>query len=240
MHIKHHIEPLPKGLAFKMIEVVGDSFKMGGSDGEALNREKPIHEVSVQSFYIGEFPVTQELWQAVMNNNPSNFKELKRPVEQVSWNDTQDFLKKLNEVTGKDYRLPTEAEWEFAARGGIHSEEYIYAGSDRLTEVGWYRENSGRETHPVGKKSANELGIYDMSGNVWEWVEDQWHDDYQDAPTDGSAWVDADQGAYRVCRGGSWLRNARYCRVSFRDFNSPGFRGNSLGFRLALSLQSVG
>ena len=237
MSIKHYIETLPNGLSFKMIEVEGGSFMMGGKDEEARNWEKPVHKVSVNTFYLGEFLVTQELWETILNDNPSNFKGLKQPVEQVSWNDTQDFIKKLNQLTGKNHRLPTEAEWEFAARGGIYSEKYIYTGSDRLLEVGWYNENSGNETHPVGEKPANELGLYDMSGNVWEWVEDNWHDDYQEAPTDGSAWLSSSAEALRrVCRGGSWIDHARYCRVSYRYDYSPEIRISYLGFRLALSL----
>ncbi|MCB1194538.1 MAG: formylglycine-generating enzyme family protein, partial [Leptospiraceae bacterium] len=167
-------------------------------------------------------------------------QEDNRPVEKVSWNDTQDFIKKLNKKAGKTYRLPTEAEWEFAAQGGIYTEGYKYSGSDRLKEVGWYDENSGNATHPVGEKMANELGLYDMSGNVWEWVEDQWHDNYKGAPTDGTVWVNQDADAGRVVRGGGWIDRARLCRVSFRYLYSPAGRNDHIGFRLALSLQSAG
>ena len=240
MTIKHHIETLPNGLSFKMIEVEGGTFMMGGSDGEELSREKPVHEVSLKTFFMGEFPVTQVLWEKVMGNNPAYFKGDNRPIEEVSWIDSQDFLKKLNKLTRRKYRLPTEAEWEFAARGGIYSEEYIYSGSDRLAEVGWYGENSNNETHPVGEKLANELGFYDMSGNVWEWVEDNWHDNYHGAPIDGSSWLSSSKEASHVYRGGCWFTSTRTCRVSFRRDRSPDYRVNILGFRLALSLQLTG
>ncbi|MDX2250586.1 MAG: formylglycine-generating enzyme family protein [Bacteroidia bacterium] len=221
----------------EMIFVEGGEFDMGGSDAEARDNEKPVHRVRVSSFYMGKYPVTQALWQAVMGNNPSNFKGENHPLEQVSWNDTKTFLQKLNDKTDKTYRLPTEAEWEFAARGGIYSEGYLYAGSDKPSDVGWYDDNSGRQTQPVGQKYPNELGLYDLSGNVWEWCEDVWYSNYIDAPVDGSAWVGSDErNAYRVYRGGSWLNNFQLCRVPVRTFRSPEAIVNNLGFRLALSL----
>ena len=224
----------------EMIFVEGGTFDMGGNDEEKYDDEIPVHTVNVSSFYIGKFPVTQVIWEEVMGENPSRFKGEQRPVERVSWNDIQEFIEKLNKQTGKTFRLPSEAEWEFAARGGIHSEGYLYAGSDKLKEVGWYAENAGGQTHPVGLKMANELGIHDMSGNVWEWVEDQWHDNYKGAPQDGSPWVDRNKGANRVLRGGYWLNVARDCRVSCRNDYSPVYRNDYIGFRLALSLQSDG
>lgn len=235
-----HTETLPPGLSFDMILVEGGEFIMGGADEEAYDDEKPVHKVSVSEFYIGQYPVTQAIWEAVMGNNPSEFKGSDRPVENVSWDDCQEFLKKLNKETGQTYRLPTEAEWEFAARGGIHSEEYLYAGSDKLKEAGWYEENSNNQTHPVGLKLGNELDLYDMSGNVWEWVEDQWHGSYEGAPTDGSDWVDIEKGSKRVNRGGSWFGVARDCRVSLRSDASPEDRSSFIGLRLALSLQESG
>lgn len=233
-------ETLPNDVSFEMTFVEGGSFLMGGRDDRAAEYEKPVHEVSLPSFYIGKYPVTQEVWTAVMGaeNNPSGFPGYKRPVERVSWNDTQDFIKKLNELTGRTYRLLTEAEWEYAARGGKLSQGYIYAGSNKLTDIGWFKENSAEKTHPVGLKYSNELGLYDMSGNVREWVEDQWHDNYEGAPVDGSAWVDGGEGAQRVRRGGSWLVNAQYCRVAYRYRYYPTFRYHYLGFRLGLSPQS--
>ena len=134
-----------------MLLVEGGSFQMGGTDEEAMDREKPIHEVEVPTFYLGKYPVTQDLWEAIMGNNPSTYKGPQHPVDSVSWEDAHKFLQQLNKETKQFYRLPTEAEWEFAARGGIHTEEYLYAGSDKLSEVGWYRENSGNQTQPVGQ-----------------------------------------------------------------------------------------
>jgi formylglycine-generating enzyme required for sulfatase activity len=155
-------------------------------------------------------------------------------VERVSWNDIQEFLSKLNAKTGKTYRLPTEAEWEYAARGGSQSRGYKYAGSNSLDEVAWYTDNSGSKTHPVGQKKANELGLYDMSGNVWEWCADDWHGSYSGAPSTGRAWIDSPRASSRVFRGGGWDGGARYCRVSYRGNYTPSFRGSALGFRLAL------
>ncbi|MEM9723341.1 MAG: formylglycine-generating enzyme family protein [Bacteroidota bacterium] len=237
---KPYTEQLPQGPSFEMMWIEEGEFIMGGSDSEADWDEKPVHQVSLKSFYLGKYPVTQALWEAIMGGNPSSFKGADRPVEQVSWEDTQDFLQKLNTLTSKTYRLPSEAEWEYAARGGNHSEGYLYAGSDRLEQVGWYSKNSDGWTQPVGQKLGNELGIYDMCGNVSEWVEDQWHNRYEGAPTDGTAWVDREEGAPRVRRGGSWRNRAQYCRVSFRHHDSPGDRYGTLGFRLALALQSGG
>ena len=227
-----YTQTLPNGFSFRMREVEGGSFMMGSETG--LDWEKPAHPVTVSSFYIAEFPVTQALWKAVMGaeNNPSFFKGDNRPVENVSWNEVQMFLKKLNEKTGKQYRLPTEAEWEYAARGGKKSKGCQYSGSDLLTQVGWYDENSHQETKPVGLKDPNELGLYDLTGNVWEWCEDTWHSNYNDAPGNGSAWID-NTGSNRVYRGGSWYSGARYCRTSGRSRNSPSYRNSILGFRLS-------
>ena len=234
--ITPYIETLGNEYSFEMILVEGGSFAMGGTDNEALDREKPVHKVEVSTFYLGKYPVTQALWEAVMGNNPANFKGANHPVERVSWNETQSFFGKLNKMTHKTYRLPSEAEWEYAARGALRSEGYLYAGSDRLEEVGWYSGNSNGQTHPVGQKLGNELGLHDMSGNVWEWVDDQWHGSYKEAPIDGSAWVDQSSAAPRVRRGGSWLNARRLagCRIAT---NRPGYRSNDLGFRLAMSLQ---
>jgi len=234
-----------------MIPIEGDTFLMGSpkDDKDAFDSEKPQHSVTVSSYYIGQFPVTQALWKAIMKGeNPSQFQGDDRPVERVSWDDTQAFLQKLNALTKdarpKDhfYYLPTEAEWEYAARGGkFYTENYKYAGSDRLKDVGWFIKNSGSETKPVGLKYANQLGLYDMSGNVWEWCEDDWHGNYKGAPKDGSAWVDKpERGTHRVLRGGSWINTAKACRSAYRGNRGPVNRNNYVGFRLALALQSVG
>ena len=157
-------------VTFKMIRVEGGTFQMGSVDGQ--DDEKPVHEVTLSSFSIGETEVTQELWEAVMGENPSFFKGSKRPVEEVSWNDCQMFIDKLNELTGKTFRLPTEAEWEFAARGGNQSKGYTYSGSNTLGNVAWFGDASDNGTHDVAMNFPNELGIYDMSGNVYEWCQD--------------------------------------------------------------------
>lgn len=223
-----------------MIFVEGGSLMMGSEAGEAYDAEKPVHKVSISPFYLGKFLVIQEAWGDLMGENPSINTGNKRPVENVSWEDAQIFIEKLNKSTRKKYRLPTEAEWEYAVRGGKHSEDYLYSGSDKLKEVGWYEDNSNNETHEIGLKMGNELGLYDMSGNVYEWVEDQYHNSYKNAPADGIAWVDLDERARRVVRGGSCFLSARSCRVSSRDRYQPDDRNVNIGFRLALSAESVG
>lgn len=223
-------QEIEKGLP-EMVFVRGGTFQMGSNDHD---REKPIHSVTLSDFEIGKYPVTQKVWQEIMGNNPSHFKGCDDcPVENVSWNDVQEFLKKLNQkYPGKNYRLPSEAEWEYAARGGQQSKGYTYAGSNDIGEVAWYAENSGRKTHPVGSKKANELGIYDMSGNVWEWCQDAWHENYQGAPTDGSAWISGGEQWQRVLRGGSWGNVPNYCRAAFRLWYDPILRYGGCGFRL--------
>jgi sulfatase modifying factor 1 len=234
-------QSLTPNLSFDLILVEGGEFDMGGADDEAIDREKPVHRVKVPSFYMGEFPVTQDVWEVVMGANPSSFKGPRRPVETVSWEDAQQFIQKINKMAkGGSYRLPTEAEWEYAARGGKYSEGYKYAGSDKLKEVGWYDENSGNKTQKVGLLRENELGLFDMSGNVWEWCEDQWHENYKGAPDDGSAWLGLVMGAPRVLRGGCWLIDARLCRAAYRLRIEPALRAINAGFRLACSPQSVG
>ncbi len=232
-------ETLSSGFPFEMVLVRGGSFQMGNEDEAAFSSERPIHEVTVSDFAIGKYLVTQALWKAVMGEggNPSYFKGDRRPVESISWLEAQNFIKKLNQQTEGGYRLPTEAEWEYAARGGRESQNYKYAGGNKLKEVGWFRDNSHGETKTVGLKDPNELGLYDMSGNVYEWVEDQWHDNYEGAPSDGSAWVDQSKGADRVLRGGGWDFNPRFCRVSDRFNGGPEFRDFDVGFRLVLVRQ---
>ena len=231
------------GVSFKMVFVQGGTFKMGAQDenpnganydSDAYSDEKPVHNVTLSDYYIGETEVTQELWEAVMGGNPSKNKGSYKPVENVSWNACQEFIKKLNELTGKDFRLPTEAEWEYAARGGNKSRGYKYSGSNTIGDVTWYWDNSSREPHPVGTKTPNELGIYDMSGNVWEWCSD-WCGDYslssQTNPTGPAT------GSYRVLRGGSWLNRAQICRVAYRGNLTPDYRNDYYGFRLVCSLE---
>ena len=220
------------GVSFTMIKVEGGTFRMGatseqGSDVDS--DEKPVHSVTLSDYYIGETEVTQELWEAVMGSNPSYFKGSQNPVEKVSWNDCKEFITKLNRLTGKNFRLPTEAEWEYAARGGNKSKGYKYSGSNTIGNVAWYSGNSGKATHNVKTKSPNELGIYDMSGNVWEWCEDYYggySSGSQTNPTGPSS------GSSRVFRGGGWNGSARSCRVSSRNYDSPGERFNFSGFRV--------
>ena len=227
--------PVKNGINIEMVKVEAGSFNMGATP-EMVNPwedEKPVHRVTLTNdYYIGKYEVTQALWQAVMGKNPSWFKGNDLPVEQVSWNDCQDFISKLNAMTGKRFRLPTEAEWEYAARGGKKSRSYQYSGSNTLGDVAWYSDNSGSKTHAVGTKQPNELGIYDMAGNVDEWCQD-WYVSYSSSPQTNP--TGAASGSDRVSRGGSWDFSARGCRSSYRRGNTPDFRNGDLGLRLVLS-----
>ena len=228
------VEFTVKGVKFLMVEVEGGTFTMGATKeqgSDIFNDENPTHKVTLDSYYIGQTEVTQALWQAVMDNNPSNRKGDNLPVEQVSWNDCQEFIKKLNAITGKKFRLPTEAEWEYAARGGNCSRGYKYSGSNNIGKVAWYCGNSRGETHPVATKKANELGIYDMSGNVYEWCSD-WRGSYSSSPQTNP--VGPSSGYYRMGRGGCWGYYSRLCRVSNRGSDSPGDSLDTLGLRLVL------
>ena len=217
-----------------MIRVEGGTFTMGATSEQgrdANDDEKPAHQVTLSSYYMGETEVTQALWQAVMGSNPSRLKGDNRPVEMVSWEDCKTFISKLNSLTGKNFRLPTEAEWEYAARGGNKSQGYKYSGSNNLGHVAWYDGNSGDESHPVKTKSPNELGLYDMSGNVWEWCQDRYGSYSSSSQTDP---IGASSGSPRVYRGGAWPYYANVCRVSIRDRHTPDLINSDLGFRLAL------
>ena len=223
------------GLIMKCIK--DGAFLMGRSE----SRTEQPHHVTLSNFYIGAYQVTQAQWVAVMGDNPSYFKGDNLPVECVSWDDIQVFLQKLNAKSrpfggkGGYYRLPTEAEWEYAARGGRYLNNYIYAGSNHLDEVGWYIDNSDYKTHPVGQKQANELGLYDMSGNVWEWCND-WHDEhyYNNSPLNNPTGPTI--GTSRVLRGGVWGSVEWYCRVDDRRAYNPGSRDRYAGFRVAVSV----
>jgi len=233
-------------IAGDMVAVKGGTFMMGGTEEQGkdcFDDEKHVHSVTLSDYYIGKYPVTQRLWKRVMAGTPlanqSEFKGDDLPVEMVSWEEVvEKFLPRLNALTGKVYQLPTEAEWEYAARGGTKSKQYKYAGSNNIDEVAWYEKNSRKKTHPVGTKKPNELGIYDMSGNVFEWVND-WMDDveeldgyYSDLQINpiGPSW-----GTVHVCRGGSWYCGAVNCRVSARASNDTNVRGYGHGVRLVLS-----
>ncbi len=222
------------GVSFKMIGVQGGTFMQGATEeqgSDAWDNEKPAHSVTVGSYSIGETEVTQELWEAVMGSNKSHFKGPKRPVDTVFDHECQEFITKLNAITGKKFRLPTESEWEYACRGGNKSKGYKYSGSNKLAEVAWYKNNSydkGEDspsfgTHAVATKKPNELGIYDMSGNVEEICEDIFH------------WYDSDILLWdHVSRGGDWVSDAVMCRCSSRSANGTNISSPGVGFRLAL------
>lgn len=222
---------------FKMIYVEGGVFYMGAtSEVQApYSWEFPVHQVEVSSYYIGETLVTQSLWKEVMGNNPSYFDGAQNPVEQISWDDCIEFIKKLNNKTGRNFCLLTEAQWEFAARGGKKCVQNTqYSGSNKLEEVAWFETNSGNKTHPIKKKKPNELGIYDMTGNVWEWCSDL----YGSYSSEGQVNpIGPESGTYHVFRGGSWCSKAKYCRLSYRDCNSTDYSSSDLGFRLALPIK---
>ena len=227
--------PVKNGISIEMVKVEAGSFDMGATP-EMQNPdedEKPVHRVTLtNNYYIGKYEVTQALWKIVMGSNPSNSKGDNLPVENVSWNNCQKFISKLNKLTGKSFRLPTEAEWEFAARGGKKSRGYQYSGSNTLGDVAWYEGNSGSKTHAVGTKQPNELGAFDMTGNVWEWCQD-WHGRYSSSPQTNP--TGAVSGSCRVYRGGSLCYPAGYCRCSCRFDGTPDFRNGDLGLRLVLS-----
>ncbi len=234
-----------------MVKVKGGSFQMGDTSEQGsyvMNREKPIHTVKLSDYYICKYEVSQQEWEVVMGNNPSHFQGKDLPVEQVSWEDCQAFIQRLNTLTGLDFKLPTEAQWEYAARGGNKSQGTKYSGSNTLSEVGWSWENSGEEilggewknekviknnccTHPVGQKRPNELGLYDMSGNVWEWCSDRYGGYNSSSETDP---MGPGSGSRRVTRGGCWSDVAGLCRVSYRGVIGPGSRATDLGLRLVL------
>ncbi|MFN8974532.1 MAG: formylglycine-generating enzyme family protein, partial [Pseudanabaena sp.] len=233
------------GVKLELVKVAAGSFNMGSNEH---SDEKPIHRVNLQEFLIGKYAVTNTQWQAVMDTKGSANKDKKfqgdlQPVVGVSWHDARAFCKKLSQQTGKEVRLPTEAEWEYAARGGNQSKGFSYAGSNDLGEVGWYCDNSGSVTHLVGQKKANELDIYDMSGNVWEWCLDEWHDSYDNKPKNlkqqgNQAWgdlnVNENDNRSRALRGGSWGNVANNCRSANRYRYGAGDRSNRFGFRVVL------
>lgn len=224
------------GVTFKMIAVRGGTFVMGMSssvDEEAKGDETPLHKVTLSDYYIGEFEVTQSLWKAVMGSRKGSFKGPELPVESVSWNDCNKFIEKLNELTGGNFRLPTESEWEYAARGGEKSKGYKYSGSNVVDDVAWYTKTTHDSgTKPVGAKMPNELGIYDMSGNVWEWCYDL-YDYYKILSVSDPKGPEKGDG--RIVRGGSWYIEAQNARCCYRSHRKPGTADKYIGFRLAAS-----
>ncbi len=229
---KTHTDPT---VGMEFVLVPGDCFQMGHTFGTGRPDEKPVHEVCVDGFYMGKYEVTQGQYRTITGNNPSRFnKGDNYPVEKVSWNDAQGFIRSLNGKTGGIYRLPTEAEWELAARSGGRSEKY--AGGNDIDAVAWYESNSGGSTHPVGQKQPNSLGLYDMSGNIWEWCGD-WYDKgyYGKSPRNNPEGPSS--GSDRVIRGGSWNNDPGYVRAAYRYRDAPDYADIYLGFRLVLPVQ---
>lgn len=220
------------GVSFKMVPVEGGTFTMGYTpcEYEPIEDETPAYRETVSSFEIGETEVTQALWNAVMNANFSRFRNDSLPVERVNWQDCQEFIKRLNDITGEQFRLPTEAEWEFAARGGNKSRGYIFSGSNNIDDVAWHKDNADKQTHPVATKRPNELGIYDMSGNVWEWCQDKYYLYSTEGPVNPN---DSIRGEFRMSRGGSWRFEPTYHRPTYRNELPSYYANYGLGFRLA-------
>ncbi len=217
-----------KEIKLEMIAIPAGEFMMGSNESD---NEKPIHPVKLKEFYIGKYPITQAQYQAIMGENPSRFKGENNPVERVSWNNAQEFCQKLSAKTGKQYKLPSEAQWEYACRAGSKTKWCFGDDESQLTNYAWYRDNSQNQTHPVGEKKPNNWGLYDMHGNVWEYCEDDWHKNYQNAPNDGKPWID-NSSKYPVQRGGSWFNLPNNCRSASRNillarddfFDDDGFR----------------
>ncbi|MDR3297537.1 MAG: formylglycine-generating enzyme family protein [Prevotellaceae bacterium] len=224
-----------KSDGFDMVYVYGGTFTMGCTSeqgADCYEGEKLTHQVTVGNFYLCKYEITQAQWTTVMGGNPSYWSGANLPVEGITWVEVQEFIDRLNLKTGKNYRLPTEAEWEFAARGGRKTMGYKYSGSNNPKEVAWYSENAGEQTHPVGTLKPNELGLHDMSGNVWEWCSDYYDEYDRKAQTNPTGPV---IGVYRALRGSSWDYRARYIRVSRRDYRAADYRYSDVGFRIALS-----
>jgi len=221
----------------EFVPIAAGAFEMGSPpDEEGRFKGEAVHHVNIEkAFHMGKYEVTQKQWREIMGDNPSHFKGDDLPVEKVSWDDVQEFIKKLNEKENTNkYRLPSEAEWEYACRAGTTTRYSFGDSESKLGDYAWYRDNSDKKTHPVGQKKPNSWGLYDMHGNVLEWVRDSWHDSYDGAPADGSAWEG--DGAYRVIRGGSVDLDARSCLSARRGRDDPRERDSDLGFRLLKSL----
>ena len=240
--IGQNIPVTVSGVTYTMVAVRGGTFQMGATSEQGSDTkedESPVHRVTLSDYYIGQTEVTQALWKAIMGSNPSRKKGSDLPVENVSWNDCQQFITKLNALTegmrpnGRKFRLPTEAEWEYAARGGSKSLGYKYSGSNNNGSVAWYTGNSGEKTHPVGQKQANELGLYDMSGNVKEWCQDCYDSDYYGKSPSTNP---CNNTSITPCvyRGGGWLSFNESCRVSIRSYLGPGDANPYIGLRLAM------
>jgi formylglycine-generating enzyme required for sulfatase activity len=242
---EYYAENLGGGVILEMVAIPGGTFMMGSpeTEEERYDSESPQHRVTVAPFFMGKYPITQEHYEAVMGNNPSDFKGKKRPVEQVSWDDANEFCQKLSQKTGKKYRLPSEAEWEYACRAGTTTP--FHFGETITTDVANYNGNYTyasapkgvyrQKTTDVGSFPANNFGLYDLHGNVWEWCADIWHENYNGAPSDGSIWESGGDNTQRLLRGGSWCILPRNCRSADRYGDNPDSRDDIIGFRLVLS-----
>jgi len=222
------------GVKMELVLILPGSFDMGSEKGHLA--EKPVHKVTIKkAFYIGMYEVTQEQWQAIMGANSSIFKDPKKPVEMVTWQACQDFVRKLSEKTNRKFSLPSEAEWEYACRAGTTT-EYCFGDDEAgLGEYAWFSGNAGNMTHVVGQQKPNKWGLFDMHGNVWEWCEDVGHDSYEGgAPTDGSAWVEVGNQGGLVLRGGSWGTYPGGCRSAYRLRPPPWYEGGVIGVRVVL------
>ncbi|MDK2938525.1 MAG: hypothetical protein PWQ51_689 [Methanolobus sp.] len=236
----HDLEhEISNSIGMDFVLIPAGQFYMGSDSTPIVAFDDPLHEVNIgNDFYMGKYEVTQIQWETVMGTNPSYFKGDKLPVEQVSWNDAREFIRRLNKLENTDkYRLPTEAEWEYACKAGNDTDFSFTNEATDLDEYGWSDSygwcaiNANGTTHPVGEKKANAWGLYDMHGNVWEWVQDSWHDNYENAPADGTAWEE-ENSSDRVGKGGSWMDGPNYCKSAFRgslDANSTSY---VLGFRI--------
>jgi formylglycine-generating enzyme required for sulfatase activity len=229
---RHRVEDL-----IEFVNIPAGSFMMGSDN--VFNDEKPVHRVNVKAFRMSKYPITQKQYLAVMEDNPSRFKgDENCPVENVTWNMAVEFCQKLSQSTGQAVRLPSEAEWEYACRAGSTGKYCFGDDESKLGSYAWYQENSERKTHPVGKKSSNPWGLHDMHGNVWEWCEDIYHENYQGAPSDGTAWINGGDRDVKVLRGGSWFNDAGYCRSVGRGRGNARYQLIDVGFRLLLASSS--
>jgi formylglycine-generating enzyme required for sulfatase activity len=223
---------LPNGVKLELVDIPAGSFSMGSDDYDS---EKPIHKVTLKAFTMGKYPITQKQYMAVMGNNPSNFQDNENlPVEQVSWDDAIAFCKQLSGIVGKTVKLPSEAQWEYACRAGSTGKYCFGDDVNQLEKYAWYDQNSGDKTHPVGEKLANPWGLHDMHGNIWEWCEDVWHENYNGAPTDGSAWLTGGDQNRRALRGCSWVGSVIYCRSANRVRDNAGDSYSNFGFRVVV------
>jgi formylglycine-generating enzyme required for sulfatase activity len=231
-------DDLDNGIYMEMVRIPSGKFSLGSPPNELGRRENesPISEVSIPAFYMAKFAITQEQWVAVMGNNPAMFREnLQAPVENVSWLEAQDFCRKLALRSQHIYRLPSESEWEYACRAGTNTAYHFGDSPAQLADYAWFAENSNLRSHPVGQKVPNPWGLYEMHGGIWEWCEDAWHDNFNGAPADGSAWVSDGYDRRRVRKGGSWSNEAQYCRSASREWHWQSDRYNDIGFRVVIS-----